>query len=76
MIQKNTAPPPSGMPPMDMPPAEAPKPPSDVLVGASSGSLPGDLDPNLIYDDASRHSDEKKQSGGLFGLDLFGASTQ
>jgi hypothetical protein len=75
MIQKNTAPPPSGMPPMDMPPAEAPKPPSEVLVGASSGSPAGELDPNLIYDDAATGGSDEKKRGSLFGLNLFGAST-
>lgn len=43
MLQRSTAPPPSGMP-MDMPMVDAPKPPSEVLIGGAAPGAGGDAD--------------------------------
>lgn len=75
MLQKSTAPPPSGMPPMDLPPAEAPKAPSEVLVGGGApGGAPGGGELDSIVDDGAAAGGEAKK-GRFMGLSLFGQGT-
>ena len=73
MLQKSTAPPPSGMPPMDLPPAEAPKAPSEVLVGGGGAAPAGELD--SIGDGGSVANGDAKKGRGIFGINLFGQGT-
>jgi hypothetical protein len=65
MLQRSTAPPPSGMP-MDMPTVDTPKPPSEVLIGGEGPSVHA-TDPNVLLHDA-KVSEEPVAKKGWFGF--------